>query len=76
MAKPNTEIDARTKLIDALGFVAFASSGHDSELFNYIKIKNRLLTAADNTIVIGCPVEADLDIVIQGATTTWRATAH
>lgn len=66
MAKPKEEIDSRAKLIEALGFVAFASSGHDNELYNYIKIKNRLLTASDNTITMGNPVEIDLDMCIQG----------
>jgi hypothetical protein len=62
----NEVIDNRSKLLDALRFVAFASSGHDKEQFNYIKINNRYLTAADDTITMGMPVDNDLDICVHG----------
>jgi hypothetical protein len=59
-------IDNRSKLLDALRFVAFASSGHDKEQFNYIKIKDKYLTAADDTITMGAPVDDSLDICVHG----------
>jgi hypothetical protein len=58
--------DNRAKLIDALGFVAFAASGHDNEKFNYVRIKNKMLTAADDCIAMSAPVDVDFEICLHG----------
>ena len=64
--KALTKIDNRSKLIDALGFVSFASQGHDNEKFNYVRIKDGILMAADDTIAIGVPVEVDMELCLHG----------
>lgn len=46
--------------------MSFAASGHDNELFQYVRIKNGMLTASDNVICMGSPIDSELDICLHG----------
>lgn len=65
--KADTGIDNKSKLIEALRFAAFVTTGTDTEDFAYVRIKDKLLTAADNVICMGGPVDEDLEICLHGS---------
>lgn len=58
--------DDRSKLLDALKFVSFIFQGAEISDYQFVRISNGLITAADNTVCMGAPVESDLDICLQG----------
>jgi hypothetical protein len=58
--------DNRTRLIDCLSFVSFASKDDETDKYTYVKIKDGFMTAADHTILMGGPVDVDLELCLHG----------
>lgn len=65
-SKAKAEISNRSKLIEALSFVAVADTGKDVDKYAYVKIRNGFATALNDVFTIGAPVEVELDLCLHG----------
>jgi hypothetical protein len=66
-AKPSVaQIDNRSKLIDALSFLAIADIGKDIDKFSYVNFSNGYATAGNDCFTMGTPVDTGLDMCLHG----------